>query len=692
MRAFCFDWHDQEMQSLETLSNDLCERVLEASDESAIVLVDAFILASGVDACLALCSQTTRRFEKTGRFGATVLHVVCERGLVATFDYILSLCSSLRLLDARMDDGATALYLTTGVHVIEKQRAALYIARTLIERGADCSIYRSYRGASPLYGACQNNMLDCARFMVQHLLDKGGVTRDNYLRRDMQLYIRDVMLNSIIGSSILHASVIDAGKRGPDVCRWLTSPECAILWPLGSLSRFVNHEWDFKWVHPLQLNYSFTPLRESVMARLPCVQVIRHLIELDVYKGRAEDTASYILQDLVGMLGTRKGTNLSTDITVVECLYEKASRLADFASCQPGLALSSIFSMACKWVCSHKNVHAIAQLIRGLVGAYPTLFSKLRLQATIAELLVAISRPIHTGFTVCAMIYLDWIPYDVKHFKILFDFKMRSGTIVPVDACIMLHFVRRLTWTAGGDETSRIDEHDLYSVISASCPDSWSTLVSHIIYAHRGESRALLARLAHNIVHGSGLGIKPGLRFNANTVRFLLWAHHNEILPRDFRITSVIYRCPPCCSSALFEYLWRCRSPDIVRLDGDIHAQLLGTIVWNTTLKPTQIIARIFVGGARRQGHIDAKTFTKHILWVYNVRSLVKLEQSTGDRMVIGPKRSTTHTAPLPAAVTQTLIELLWRGEAESLHANLTLLPGDAAGANSAGAGCIDEM
>lgn len=628
---------------MQALARELCNGLLAcADDESAIGLIDSF------DSVDVLRTQTTEPLSPSCiRWGSTALHIICEVGLMGALRHALDMCSDYAFVNARMDDGATALYLTTALDRNWKTpQACLEMVRVLVERGADPFVARIdlYRGATPLYAACENNLLECAEYLLGVMLSRVSAVDA----------CEAIVYNEVIGSTILHASVLNRGIiRGARVCRWLTGPECATLWPGGKLSDFLTAK---------RSHYPLTPLQEAVSSWSPSLEAVRLLLDLGAC---VENTAAFILDTLVASVARRMGDSIEVDIQVVELLYDRASRLPDFAACDTHSALLQIMQLVrvqgLRPRCG--EVRQVASLVSRLMSAHPSLFADDRVRPSKHRMLRDLGRrrdaddDTFVAPRICLLVLLGWIPHDAKHMRTMFC--VASGCI---DADICLQYVRQ--FVARGDRNTLIDDDLLYSVMGNRdrfSAQSWPLLVDHVM-AIDPDARSLLHRLASRIVlHSKTL--------NVNGARFLRWAFDRKVVPPDFPVAHAVCHAEPQVSTSLFEFLWPTHSASIICFQHlTTMPSLLGMVLWNTRLTPTDVFARTLAQGGYRglSRNFELSDFMRHTCWVYTFRELVK-EQGVLGRIVLGPKRSAASTQPLPRDATLTLIEFLWRGRVTPL-------------------------
>lgn len=693
--------HNRVTQIMHVAANNLCRRMSRHENlaTSAVIgLIDAYVSASGVDALTALSVQTTYSMLLTGRRFCTVLHLSCEYGLVDVFDHILGLCCDPAFLNLRMDDGATALFLAQlqrpGRSKTETQ--VLHMTRRLVEGGADCFILRSVTGCSPLYAACESDFLGPAKLLLAAMLiaegaegaEGGEMSARVEARLETIAYMKEGK-----GVSLLHASV--CGGWGSGVCRWLMSPECAMLWPERSLVHFVNY---------CPCDYGFTALQEALWSdrlNLRCVSTLYECLQPHQY------SAQSLVETLLSFASKKSGerlTGVAEDVSLIEFLYEKASSLPDFTSLKESQTLVHVVG----WFGSNRRRHkqlktrlqttfpdvacnlrcaaAIESLTRRLIGRYPALFTDTHVHACRRELMHDVRLGVSGGEAsrLSVMILLDWYPCDAAHLFKLLDPRLHFDTrIVGQYASKLL----RRDSCAG-----ELDEAVLYAAMGHVDGEMWASLVL-CVHASNSNARMIFRTLVKRLTRSDVVVRQTAThawKYNVNDVRFLVWAYRMRFGVR-LSLADVLYNCSPEISPSVFKHMVRLHPPwtklgslSDLRFGAMVHPRLLGTVIWCTDITPTQLIARIFMQDVNESG----STFTKagrneilsHARWVFNVRHMVKERSSsvtsrrTSDRklarrMVLGPRlhNRRAQTMPLPLRVTRTLLELLWEGTEYSL-------------------------
>ena len=84
----------EQQSSSQDQYDDLCVAILNSTDADAIELIDAWLSGEAGSAKELLATyQSVRPFPKTERFGATLLHMVCDMGFLESFRHIMSLNS-----------------------------------------------------------------------------------------------------------------------------------------------------------------------------------------------------------------------------------------------------------------------------------------------------------------------------------------------------------------------------------------------------------------------------------------------------------------------------------------------------------------------------------------------------------------------------------------------------------------------
>lgn len=662
-----------------THANDLCHEAvkLRATDGRRVIeLVNAYIVATSriADPSMALCVQSTRPF-CTGRRGATVLHLVCERGVIEAFDHVLDLCSVSIFLDLVMDDHATALYVAQLPTKGKSDDDVLYMSKKLVDRGADCFISRVFNGwggTTPLYQACEFNRLEVAKFLLKTMLDARGITLDNFLTRQCQERLQQVVYASISKYSLLHASVCVGGQ-----CRavfdWLISDECRILWPGGSLREFVNYSRD---------KYGRTALNEAARSTDICMYTIRKLYELG---------SGYTAVHLVNITNALnkshvRQSSLATEIDFVTFMYEKASLCCDFNSLAPEHTLPHMV----RWFgrtsgllrtdyITFSNARAISDVILRLVDRYPSLFtpryvSECREKA-LGQIRTSDTEAATTALSV--MILLGWYPCDELSLVNLFKTGLRF------DEETLVYYARRFVRNA---DLTNIKQSTLRLIVAH------GSLSLRAVFITEGQTRhsqphQYFKHIATEIIRHN---TKFKSEYDNDDARFLLWAFENRVVPQKFQLSDVLYRCAPSIACCLLKHmlLHSYRYRNFICFEKIVQPRLLSTVVWNTSITPTQVFARMFIKDTPVHSRAMRTEFVEQVLWVYNLRHMTKEPRKTKTepvrkkgvagkqrqhiplecRIILGPKKKRMSPKPLPFNVSQLLIELLWEGCTEPLQ------------------------
>lgn len=675
----------------------LCQRIgdmREATpedDRQAVELIDKYLALCGTDPLTALSVQTTEPFKQTPRFNATVLHVVCELGLIGALDRILELCADPALLDLRMDDGATALFLSQ----ISRPRAnkdgakALYMATRLVGSGADCFISRVAEGAHPLYTACQWGFLDAAKFLLSAMLASRGITEAN--RTDEAL--QEIVHKEDGKQSLLHAAVCRG--KGYSVCRWLTSPECALLWPGRSRKVFLDY---------MPHGYPFTAFHEAASSDAIDMPTVRYLYDLGNFHTAAQ------LLDKVAYTSSRRSdcriTPLRNDVALIDFLYEKAALLPDFVSLEPTQTLWRIvgwfgakdryaqtagmgYPMATAGMgypipasasdgadrgCSAHKALTIAKLVKRIIARYPQLFKPdhvLKCKKFLGNAKAGLGMQKGEASRLSVMIMLDWYPFDCDHLRTLISPGHRgeenSQIRVWIDRDVFSHYIRQFLARA---DCGDVDHHLLCDLMDHESSNHIPQLsATWTVFASRMQApRPCLLKLTQALLKRDSAH-RP---FAIEHMRFILWARDNGLTPRSFALESLLYRCLPSLAPAFMKYLMRVGKGScsaIFPCLAGFHStpqylRLLDTMVWNSSMRPTQFLARVWISSTRPQpSSSDRVSVVRRLKWIYNLRHMIKERGTRPERIVLGPKnRHNRLASALPSAASRVMIELLWEG------------------------------
>lgn len=648
---------------------DICQATPE-NDRKAIELIDNYLLHCGIDPMAALSVQTTKPFRESARFNATALHMVCELGLIKAFDHILELCSDPAFVNLRMDDGATALFLSQMATKTKDGGKALYMATRLVESGADCFIPRTPEGARPLYSACQWGYLDAAKFLLSTMLAARGITEAN--RTDEGL--REIVYRDHGKQSLLHAAVCQG--MGYSVYRWLTSPECELLWPGRSRKAFMEY---------MPQGYPYTAFQEATFSKAIHMPTVRCL-----YDGLGNLYTAAQLVDHVIYTSSRNSdcrkTPLKHDLELIEFLYERASLLPDFVFLKPSQTLYRIVG----WFgakeraegapadrgddrgCSALKALAIAKLVERIIARYPQLFTPDHVLECKKMLVLSAKAGLkmQKGETsrLSVMIMLDWYPFDCDHLRTLIS---HSRISVRIDSDVFSHYVRQFLVRTNGDE---VDHHLLCNLMDHESRLPQQSAIWMVFASHIKAPRSCLLKMTQTLLKRD-TAHRP---FAIEHVRFILWAHDNKLTPKGFALKSLLYRCVPSLVPAFMKHLMRVGKglyPTIFHsLAGFYNApqylRLLDTMMWNSSMRPTQFLARLWISSRsdRQPSRSDRASVVRRLKWIYNLRHMIK-ERGTRDgsyfqeRIVLGPKNAHNRLASaLPPAASHVIVELLWEG------------------------------
>lgn len=657
--------------------DDLCVAISKTpDDDDAIRMIDAWIRGKGAEpaAKLLLATyQSVRPFADTGRFGATLLHMVCDMKLTRAFDHVLSLNSDPDFLDKKMDDGSTALHLCA----IRNCPAAM--TRRLIECGADCFAIRDMTRANAFYLACECHNLESAKFLLHKMLATLGISETaTRLDPDDLDAVRQIVVLPGIDSTVLHASVVDG--KGDEVCRWLTGPECRILW--------TGFPCDYLGKHG---KYGRTVLMECLRAKqihMPTIQFICGLYDPPI-------TATVLLTSyLEGVLLSAKNAPRPASVMhqIIEFLYEQASTRPDFDTSGPQHQYPSLHAFALKLILKHlpgsfaaspsspasprsipSDVASVVSLVERLVAKYPEHLTpetqSLAVPARLDPVLVSV------------LIMLDLFPCpdeDLRSRCYAVDVIYDLRSLLAKD--IVARYIRNLK------ARGRLCTLFLYDVMAlGGCSDFW------IQFVEAGDSHTLHSELETVIcMHDSFC--PPHV--SVNHIRFMAWLHKSRY-PTSLRRSHAIEKLLSRCRDA-HRLVPALLSHHIIHIDGKTvralglsivrQISLLKSVLWHSDLRPTQVctclIAEV-VSNALSCTPLQMEWFMAELVWIYNLRTMIRERATIREpqpnqpreecRIILGPRRQATPPPqPLPVPVTQTILEFLWQGSSLDSPASLS--------------------
>lgn len=609
--------------------DDLCRAIIGRARESEIIsLIDKFIVDSGLDTMTALCQVFTEPF-KTGRSNITVLHLACEIGLVKVFDHIMLLCSDPILLDKRMDDGATALFLANLLHQRPKtEDQSLYMTAELVKRGADIFMMRSKVMATPFYIACESGYLKSAKFLLQTVLETHpDRIKDIVYRQD------------VFGYSVLHCAV-SVGSHS-HVCRWLTSSECNVLWPDNDLVKFVQYSTSFR----------CPAIQCALAANTINMDNIKHLVECGCLK---DTTTTFILNDLQQSAMKGSGRRIYIDVQAEEELIMYLYTLALSHSRPLITNVQQTIMNLFNWFgpqCTLAKTRIIANVVARLIDAYPDVFTRDMLHRCKKELQ-------RTKQIYSSAILLDWYDYTPWIFKSVLQNTRLQNEIV-------MHYITQYT-----DRVNRfdLDVRTLHLALLHNHPAVWKSIMMFLETQCEDPCLALM-HLATEVQYNPSC---EGDVFSEIEVRFLYYMDRHY--PNSVRVSMayILLSSSETVASSLYIRKWLAKPPTSmpIRFNKKVCFRLIFTIIWHGSMTPSQLAARILIDGRKRffYNAEEINALFKHMLWVYNVRHLIREKGDGGDgavlfrRLVLGPFGTFASAAPLPFEASNRIVAYMYEG------------------------------
>jgi len=618
----------------------LCATICSCTEERAIELVDTWLATKDQPASSVLASyQSVRPFE-TGRWGATLLHMVCDMKFRRAFDHIISLNADATFLNKIMDDGCTALILCN----IKESPHSAYMTKRLVECGADYFARRTLTSSNAFYLACESQNLESAKFLLSTMLHALGIhDRDRTRQEDIEA-IRQITTRSDTDATVLHASVTRG--IGDQVLRWLTSPECAVLWTGRDIFFGINGK------------YRMTVLTEAVHATRIHMPTIRYVFSL--YNDHPI-SASSLLQFYLEATVMRHHDHRPTSVVceLIEFLYEEASR-------QPDFAIAQVHCNALKCILKHARPDVtdfVACIRRLVVDKYPQQYPRAVIDMAVS--MFTDDRYKDFPHMVCLLVLLDWYEYSADKCAILYDVRAQCPP------GIVEHYARRVRQTehASGSFLFKVMMlgdgcSDFWMKFIPDTPDAQSRLYVSLVHFIYAESRYMSLE---------NIRSQESLFLCCNHVRFMVWVMTRKELFMNCDI-AVVLSCYPDAHRVLPVLLTRglfkinCRTVCGLGRSMIRSFPLLCTVMWFSNMRPTVVCASL-LGHSDRLDHI--RQFKRHLCWIYNVRTMIKepkepvrTEDDHG-RIVLGPRTSSVIFLPLP--ITRNILAFLWQQDDDPL-------------------------
>jgi hypothetical protein len=634
----------------------LCVSITNSNDRDVVRMIDSWVSAKDEPARDLLASyRSVRPFKSTQRFGATLLHMVCDMGFIDAFEHILGLNSDPEFMNAKMDDGSTALHLCL---IATRRNAkcdaiATAMTKALIARGADIFAIRDLTGAHAFFLACEYHNLEAAKLLLQAMLEALGICAQGQTAYtcgpEHVEALRRVLINSGadgLHRTVLHASV--AQGKGDRVCRWLTGPDCKMLWAgFDDVLGVSGHG-----------KYRRTVLAEALLAKEIHMPTIRYVCSLYV-----PPIPAYTL--LTSYFELRQTLHPRVH-DLLEFLYDEAmsrpqpttpSRL-DHHYDRDSFHSSRLTSIIKRTASS--SVPATVSLIRRLVDKYPQ-----QLTPHVIKLTAHTNYSIPNPDVVSVLIMLDWFPYTCEACATIFQLE----SLLPKD--IRMLYIQNLRRQRGG-----IGALFLFNVMKfgEGCSDFWIQFVDDSSRL-RGDLETIIFCCRHGLCDRT-LRRSP---LCINHIRFIAGLHVSRFKSSPAR-TQFVETLSYCKDAhrilpvLLARGILRIDSTFIRNLGLGVVSQppLLKTVMWSSDVRPTQVCTclAILIGYGDTISGSKFSWFMRDLIWIYNLRALIR-EPSTGTqtefRMILGPRTSVpTPVLCLPVPVTRTILEFLWQGATPS--------------------------
>lgn len=609
--------------------DDLCRKIIVPSaDESEIIhLINDFVLLMTCDAT-ALCQASKRPFA-TKLSGATVLHLACELGLTKVFDHILALCSDPILLNKRMSDGATALFLANVHRPGKSEEKSLYMTTVLVDRGADMSLTRSRFSSSPFHVACEQGYLESAKFLLRAMLDKGfGI--DDIAFRTNPLYDNSVPI------SVLQISVL-SGLHSR-VCRWLTSEDCKVLWTGGCVRDFVRHS----------SSDGHTALTLALSAKTISMDNIICLVDSGAL---LEPRADHIFKSLLPVASKNSTRRSRPDLEeqLFEYLFEQAlqTRVDDFESKYP--PDWTLLRIVCSgWnPLSFAHTEMLVRVVRKLIAMYPHVFTK----GYVQKCKMTISKQYRFN---PSAILLDLYPYDPGLlFKMLKNF-----TTVPILTYYMRQYIAHT-------KQFNLNVRTLRLALLYYDPEIWRMALSFLLTTIPDPTQCLV-ELAQIIDDDFNQGY--GSKLAVSEVRLLYHVHNKFPGVLKGSLVRILHSCSSDIASSLCWHMLR-DTPIASLLTFRklcLDERLLFTIMWHSDVRPSQLLAKMVMNieGPNFNTKSERQTMIRHLLWVYNLRHMIREKRGTQTfRIVLSPLGPGHFRTPLPFKASESIVACVVRGE-----------------------------
>lgn len=610
----------------------LCESIMQSKDcDAVIALLDSwFVEKQKADASLTprelLGRHVSTKPFHTKRTGLTILHLVCELGLVKVFDYVLSLNSDRDFIDKKADDGTTAL-MTCNIY---QGSHSQYMTKRLVGLGADCFAFRAGACANAFYMACESGNLESAQYLLRSMLDALGIDDgesvmvQQRMDEDLRGRLRLMLIRQDIKATAVHASVW-LGKSDR-ICRWLTGPKCRWLWSVTSL--------DF-------LGCEATLMRSApVLAiRAPTIHMptIQYLFEIHDPPISAHDALNTYLP-----IALKRGTPGSAETPkLILFLYDHASRQPDFARAGPA---------SLKAVCSAVSVTPAkaAELAGTLIAAYPQLFTLYAI-AVLASQLYEHSGP--TPHTTTVLVLLNWYPYTIPS----------QARIHAMRDQLSHDIVRQ--YLRQGIESCQITAEMLFAAMALEDgrSDFWSQALEFC--ADASARNRLTTGLRDYIC--SKVTSPTKVELCINHVQFLAQSSGVRMLPAALSLCKDALGLIPSLvaqSKLTFGPRTLTSLATAICAHSEVGLGLLNSVMWYSDILPTQLCVTLL--GRQQMSHHRRTVFLRNLLWIYNLR--VRLRERSGPiahrRIIV---KSPSLLVALPIRATNLVLAMLWQGDLE---------------------------